>query len=251
MKKHLSRFITILTRRSRALVLPALLLALTLPASAQWRAGISLGYTHNKLDTDPGYAYDLRHDSRGGFTVGIPVQYNFTDWFGLRAEALFVQKAYSTYRTGIYNQLYTNTCNSYLQFPIMANFSFGGERLRGFVNAGGFLGGWLSSHQKGTTIRYFSEEDGDESGQVTPENEYRFDEKVPFDSRRDNRFEAGLTGGLGISYRVLSYLTLELEGRCYYSLTDMQKNYMKFGTPRYNTTFVLQAGCFFTFGQSK
>lgn len=193
---------------------------------------------------DTGYAYDMRYEERGGFTVGIPVQYDFFDWLGVRAEVSFVQKGHKMHRTDVWNKLHTDTRNNYLHVPVMARFSFGGQRVRGFLNAGGYIGGWLSSHREGLTFRWFGDESEDDvNGWITPGNSYEFDEKVPFDSRRDNRFEAGLAGGIGVACRVAPRVEVEVEGRCYYALTDMQKAYMKFQTPRYNTTFVIQAGC--------
>ncbi len=226
-----------------------LALAAATPATAQWRVGVTAGYSHNRLDIDTGYAYDMRYEERGGFTVGLPVQYDFFDWLGVRAELTFVQKGHKMHHTEYYNGIYTDTRNNYLQLPVMANFSFGGKRVRGFLNAGGYIGGWLSSHREGLTYRLFSEEESP-NGIITPNNSYEFDEKVPFDSRRDNRFEAGLAGGVGVSCRVTSRVELQAEGRCYYALTDMQKNYMKFRTPRYNTTFVVQIGCSVLLGKT-
>ena len=200
---------------------------------------------------DTGYAYDMRYEERGGFTVGIPVQYDFFDWLGVRAEVSFVQKGHKMHRTDVWNKLHTDTRNNYLHVPVMARFSFGGQRVRGFLNAGGYIGGWLSSRRKGLAYRYFGDGSDDNSGWITPGNSYEFDEKVPFDSRRDNRFEAGLAGGIGVACRVAPRVEVEVEGRCYYALTDMQKAYMKFQTPRYNTTFVIQAGCNILLGKTK
>ena len=201
---------------------------------------------------DTGYAYDMRYEERGGFTVGIPVQYDFFDWLGVRAEVSFVQKGHKMHRTDVWNKLHTDTRNNYLHVPVMARFSFGGQRVRGFLNAGGYIGGWLSSHREGLTFRWFGDESEDDvNGWITPGNSYEFDEKVPFDSRRDNRFEAGLAGGIGVACRVAPRVEVEVEGRCYYALTDMQKAYMKFQTPRYNTTFVIQAGCNILLGKNK
>ncbi len=201
---------------------------------------------------DTGYAYDMRYEERGGFTVGIPVQYDFFDWLGVRAEVSFVQKGHKMHRTDVWNKLHTDTRNNYLHVPVMARFSFGGQRVRGFLNAGGYIGGWLSSHREGLTFRWFGDESEDDvNGWITPGNSYEFDEKVPFDSRRDNRFEAGLAGGIGVACRVAPRVEVEVEGRCYYALTDMQKAYMKFQTPRYNTTFVIQAGCNILLGKIK
>ncbi|WP_459188868.1 hypothetical protein ACGE0T_01900 [Parabacteroides sp. APC149_11_2_Y6] len=61
-------------------------------ASAQWKVGVQAGYTHNSLSTTSGYAYDRNYDALGGFTVGIPVQYEFVDWFALQADLSYTQK---------------------------------------------------------------------------------------------------------------------------------------------------------------
>lgn len=118
---------------------------------------------------DTGYAYDMRYEERGGFTVGIPVQYDFFDWLGVRAEVSFVQKGHKMHRTDVWNKLHTDTRNNYLHVPVMARFSFGGQRVRGFLNAGGYIGGWLSSHREGLTFRWFGDESEDDvNGWITP-----------------------------------------------------------------------------------
>lgn len=216
-------------------------------ASAQWRVGVNAGYAHNTLDIDRGYAYDMRYGSRGGFTMGVPVQYDFTDWFGLRAELAYVAKGQNMHRTHYYGALESDIRNHYLQLPVMASFSFGGSRLRGFVNAGAYVGAWLACYEEGMNKNMFG--GSPESGLLDENNAYISDGKLDFDSRRDNRFEAGLTGGLGIRYLLLPRVEVSLEGRCYYALTDQQKNYMYFHTPRYNTTFALLAGVSFLFGK--
>ena len=120
-------------RSSSHLVLGSLVSLLTLlpslKASAQWSVGLNGGYARNILTTSQEYADEQRYEPHNGFTIGIPVQYDFRSWFGLRAELSFVQKGQSSYRTGYYEGIYTDTRNNYLQLPVMAHFSFGGERL--------------------------------------------------------------------------------------------------------------------------
>lgn len=221
----------------------SLVLSASVPAAAQWSVGFSGGYARNTVSTDREYADGLRYEPHNGFTVGIPVQYDFRSWFGLRAELSWVQKGESSHRTDYYEGLYTNTRNNYLQLPVMAHFSFGGERLRGFLHAGGYVGYWVSSHRQGVALMMMGADP--ETGSWL----YSFDEKAPFDSRRDNRFEAGLAGGIGLYYRITPRIRIEAEGRCYYALTDMQKQYMKYLIPRYNTTFTTQIGCIITLGK--
>lgn len=69
-----------------------------------------------------------------------------------------------------------------------------------------------------------------------------YSEKVDFDSRRDNRFDAGVTAGAGVEYRLTPLISLTAEVRHYYGLTNMYKN-TTVGDPRYNTTWTFQAGC--------
>lgn len=226
-------------------------LALSFPAAAQCRVGVTAGYASNTLCMDKGYAYDMRYESHAGFTAGIPVQYDFFDWLGVRAEVTFVQKGHRMHRTDNYAGLWIDIRNNYLQIPLMANFSFGGQRVRGFVHTGGYVGGWLSSSRKGMEQRWFGDGTGEPAETITPGSRCAFDERVPFDSRRDNRFEAGLAGGVGVGCRVAPRVEVQVEGRCYYALTDMQKDYMKFRVPRYNTTIVVQAGCTVLLGKIK
>ena len=39
--------------------------------------------------------------------------------------------------------------NNYLQLPVMGSFSFGGQKVRGFFNAGIYGGYWLNSKPQG------------------------------------------------------------------------------------------------------
>lgn len=230
----------------------ALLIALqciAFSSRAQWSIGLQAGYTHNSLTTSSGYFYDRVYHPQGGFTIGIPVKYTFTDWFALGAEATFVQKGYDARRSGFYDILHDDVSNNYLSVPLYARFSFGGTRLRGFVNAGGYLSGWLSSYRKGTVYENFGSSDSESIfGLEDIKTIYHYDEKVEFDSRRDNRFEAGAMAGAGISYQLIANLEIFGECRYYHSLTDMQKDYMKKQVPRYNNTFAFQAGVMFYFG---
>ena len=74
------------------------------------------------------------------------------------------------------------------------------------------------------------------------------DETWEFDSKRDNRFDAGLIAGAGITLELYRGLSLFAEGRYYYGLTDMQKQYMTFMVPHYNSTLAIQGGISYTFG---
>lgn len=226
------------------------LLLMCLPVKAQWAVGLQAGYTHNSLTTSSGYFYDRVYYPQGGLTIGIPVNYAFTEWFSLGAEAAFVQKSYDARRSGYFDILHEKVQNNYFSMPVYVNFSFGGTRLRGFMNVGAYWGTWLSSYRNGAIYCNFTDKTPDYVLGIEDENHiYYYDEKLDFDSRRDNRFEAGAMLGAGISYFISSNIKIFGECRYYYSLTDMQKNYMKKQVPRYNNTFAFQAGFMFLFNK--
>ena len=192
---------------------------------------MSAGYAYNQYSIDTQYAYDFNFDGRSGLTVGIPVEYGILDWLAVRADFVYLQKGYSMQRA--YNQGYRDRRDHYLSLPVMARFSFGGEKLRGFLHAGGYMGYWADSRVKGTEISWDNLIDDfladNESFVFAP-----YDRRYEFISKRD--------------YRIHPHIELEAEGRCYYALTSTTKDYMKHTKqPQYNTTFTIQAGVKYCF----
>jgi hypothetical protein len=208
--------------------------------------GVNAGYTNNTLYTSNSDSYYgfTEHRSGDGFTVSVPVRYQFFSWLGVQLEPMFIQKNYSLHRTGYFSPVYSEWTNSFVDFPVMANLSAALiptlPGLRFFTNLGGWLGVWTDSRIKGT-------------GQIVSSDYYapqinyglyHYDEKVEFDSRRDNQFDAGLIIGGGVQYS-LKVCTFNVECRYYYSLTDLQKPYMYEMVPMMNDTIVVQAGVVF------
>lgn len=110
----------------------------------------------------------------------------------------------------------------YLSVPLFARFSFGGTKLRGFLDAGFYAGGWLSSWREGTTFASFAEnsEEDNPSGIGDVEGLYTYDEKFAFDSRRDNRFEGGALVGVGLEYRLTPVWAVLAECRYLFVYAD-------------------------------
>lgn len=208
-------------------------------AMAQWKVGIESGVARNTLLISKCYDYDRHYTGGTNWIIGVPVRYDFRDWFGLQAEFSYLAKDYSMYRSDIYAGNYYSYTNSYINIPVYARFSFGSTKLRGYVLAGGFIGAWVGSNVEGNQMRYF-QPDG------IPYSNYHFDEKVPFDSRRDNRFDGGLSGAIGVEYQFAKRFSVFAEGRYLYSLTDMQKNYMMRRPSKHNSTFAFQVGFMYT-----
>ena len=202
---------------------------------AQWRLGVSGGGDYNFYSIQTSYQTDYHYTGRWGATAAIFTQYNFLDWVALRAELEMVQKNHLFYRTLKYKDTRYVTNNTYLQLPVMTQFSFGGNKVRGFVNAGIYAGCWLDSHLKGTITA---------PGGTSV---YPVDEKQPFLDARDQRWDFGLSGGIGLEYRFVEHWVLHLEGRCYYSFISTSHQSSVIADNRYNTTLAIQLGCAYIF----
>ena len=210
-----------------ALVLPSL-------AFAQWRVGVNGGATYNHSTISKHYMTDYQWKDRWGVTLGVMGQYDVKDWLGVRAELDWTQKNYRLTRQ-IFSNLDYKYVNNYLQLPVMASFSFGGKQLRGFCNAGVYGGYWLTSGREGTDFNNSSEK------------VYEFSEDIKFNSERDQRFDFGFVGGIGLEYRFCQRWAAQVEMRYYYSTVSTQKDYMRLSDPRYNSTLGVQAGLWYSF----
>lgn len=212
------------------------LLAFLLPtlAFAQWRVGANVGADMNHYIIDKHYQVDYQYKDRWGVTLGVMGQYDINNWLGIRAELDWIQKNYRVIRPLKKSADYRYV-NNYLQLPVMASFSFGGQKVRGFVNGGIYGGYWLNSSREGSDFVNFTD------------RTYQFSEKVDFNSERDQRLDFGFVGGAGVEYLFAKHWAAQVEMRYYYSTVSTQKEYTGFRDPRYNSTLALQAGIWYCF----
>lgn len=220
-----------------------LFLALVLISSrgfCQLSVGIAAGYTNNSLAADGGY-YDREYFNKGGYSVAIPVQYDIKEWLAVRGELGYAKKSYNStfYGENTNNERIvvqdSNYSNGYAQLPIMASLSIGSEKLRAFINLGGYVGLWTSSNISGSNINGLN-------------GVYEsFDYKYEFNSQTDNQFDAGVLCGIGLRYLLTDQIGIFAEGRYLHGLTNMQKDYMYELYPRYNQTIAVQVGVTYNF----
>ena len=212
------------------------MLALMLPVVAfgQWRVGVNGGADLNHYIIDKQYQTDYVFKDRWGATLGIMGQYDVTDWAGVRVELDWMQKNYRQTRENLMVCDYKYV-NNYLQLPVMGSFSFGGQKVRGFFNAGIYGGYWLNSNRKGFDSNTFSDK------------VYEFTEKVEFYDERDQRWDFGFVGGAGVEYRFARHWAAQVELRYYYSTVSTVKALDLVKDYRYNSTLALQAGLWYSF----
>ncbi len=226
----------------RTLLLLCLTAISALPAAAvTWFIGFEGGYNYNDYSIETNYAYDMRYKGAGGISVGIPVQLDVVDWFALRMDLQYVQKNHKMYRTHIYEEIHTNIHDHYLQLPLLLNFSFGGEKIRGYVGVGGYVGCWLASHREGVALGITNYPTNNIGGTY-----YGFDEYRKLDTKHDNRFDSGLASNLGLRIKIDERMAFHAETAFFYGLVSTEKTQnLVAPTPRYNTTYTLLIGLTF------
>jgi len=211
---------------------------------AHWYIGVEGAYAYNTLSSSTGYRRDMEYKGGNGFEVGIPVRFAIFQWLAVQSGVQFIQKNYSLVRTSDVNVYYKWT-NSFLEFPLLAqgSFGFGSGKLRLFASAGVELGVWLVQHEKGS----FNIVEVPGYGDPRNGGSYygTYDLTADWDGKKDNRFDAALLAGLGVQYN-FKPCTAYIEGRFYYGLTDLEKKYQqKDQVPHRNDTVVVSAGVLF------
>lgn len=204
-------------------------IVLTTNLNAQLGIGLKGGVDFNSITRSNAGRIDESYHGKKGLDYGLIVRYQVNDWFAMRANVEMLSRSHSMKRNlNFVNEIYTDTKNNYLTLPVMADFTFGGTKLRGHFLMGGFVGYWLSSNRSGKAIGM--------SVDVMD-----FDEKMEF-NQEHNRIAAGLVGGPGLSYDISKSIALELDAILYYDLTSYMKINDLLVDPRYNNTLSLTLG---------
>ena len=191
-----------------------------------WAIGLHAGWNNTSISRYDASRMDESYSAIGGIGAGLQIRYTVNDWLALRANPEYMQRSHRMDRNLNYlSPVYTEHINSYLMLPVMADFTFGGQRLRGHLLTGAYAGYWLNDRRRGTTYWmtdyyvYFEP----------------FDEMRAFTSE-DQRFNAGLTWGAGLSYGVGTHCEVGLDVRYYYDLVSHHKGYANLSDPRYLNT---------------
>lgn len=179
-----------------------------------WYLGLMLGGSSNRMVVDYARNTGVWYTDRG-ITTEIRAGYQFNQWFGIRSGLAVVSKNYITdlnikYLDVIDDVYRTYYRNLYLQLPVMGDFSVGGEDVRIHFMFGGYVSYWLTQERHGYI--YVADDPRPFSGDA-----YSFVEGY------DNRFDAGLAGGIGLNLRVSPAWQLQFEGTYYNGLVSTAK----------------------------
>ena len=220
---------------------------MTMEATAQenprWIVGVKGGWSYTSMERSNMGRVDETYSPLSGYDVGLQARYSLLDWLAIRADLDFMSRSYQIDRNLHHiDRVYTKYSNDYLTLPVMADFSFGGKRLRGHAYGGVYGAFWMKARTEGTTFWmtdyyiYFDD----------------FNESRLFNSE-DRRFIAGGVGGLGVSYafpnvwKKMGGPVITLDALYYYDFVSHHKGYPHLSDPRYLSTLSITLGVAFCF----
>lgn len=195
-------------------------------ASAQWSAGCRGGVGFTSIERSQAGRIDEAYLPLGGYDVGFTASYALSSWFAVRAGLDLMQRNHRMQRRLQYlSPVYTDHVNTYFSLPLMADFSFGGNRLRGHLMVGTFVDYWLDHRVKGVT---YSMTDYDVFFND-------FDTRSDFSSA-DRRTTAGLVGGTALSFCLNTSFDVSLNALFFYDLVSHHIGYAALQDYRYLNT---------------
>ena len=152
-----------------------------------------------------------------GFMFGATFRYMEERHFGLIAELNVEQRGWKEKFEG-YDYAYQRRL-TYLQLPLLTHIYFGSNKFHGFFNAGPEVGLMIASS---TSANFDYEHIAGIAGfPITNRSVEQFTLDV------HNRFDYGLSAGLGIEMIARNKSSFTLEGRFYYGLGDVFRNRKK------------------------
>ena len=201
----------------RSLLLALALAATLFTASAQTHyegniaVGAKGGVTLSRLKFSPSVPQTMLP----GFMAGVTFRYIEEKHFGVIAELNLEQRGWKEKFDGL-NYAYQRRL-TYLQLPMLTHIFFGNNKVRGFFNAGPEIGLLIGSGTKANfdyanveLIEGFPTENRET-------DQYKLDVK--------NKFDYGISAGLGLEVIGHNKHSFTLEGRFYYGLRDVFSNH--------------------------
>lgn len=145
-----------------------------------------------------------------GLNLDLRTGYQFRQWVGFRTGLQLLSKNYVT-EVDVNNVYYeTRHNNLYLQIPLLADLSLGNEAVRLHLTLGGYAGYWVSQLRNGYVY--------------SPSGNTGIGWKRGFEKDYDQRLDLGLSGGLGLTFRLTPYWQLHFEGDYFYSLLSNKQD---------------------------
>ena len=186
-------------------------LSISMMAQNHYEANIAVGgkagYSLSRVMFTPSVPQSMQ----GGFLIGGAFRYTEEKNFGIIAEFNIEQRGWKEKFEG-YDYKY-NRSFTYVQIPLLTHIYFGNEHFNAFFNAGPELGFMLGSH---TSANFDYKNIG--SIQDFPTTNRYTDQ---FTLKIKNRFDYGISAGIGVEWVKDKKHSFNAECRAYYGLGNV------------------------------
>ena len=196
----------------RSVIAMVILLAAALPSQAQkhysehlW-VGVHGGLSMSRQSFSP----SIDQKMHNGFTGGVTFRYAEEKIFGLIGELNITQRGWQENFKDNPELSYKRNL-TYISLPIMTHIYFGSRRFKGFVNLGPEIS-YMLSEDKSANFDY-----SDPTAAEIPAT--RVTRQMTMDIK--NKFDYGITAGIGVEFYLRPRHSLVLEARYYFGLGNI------------------------------
>ncbi len=169
--------------------------------------GVKGGYSLSKINFNPSVPQSMQ----GGLLAGVTFRYAEEKNFGLIAEFNIEQRGWKEKYEG--TSFMFNRRLTYLQIPVLTHIYFSNQHFKGFFNAGPEIGYMIATK----TIANFDYNNIAGIPDFPTQNRYNDQLTLPI----KNRFDYGISAGVGVEWITNRKQSFNLEGRFYYGLNNV------------------------------
>jgi hypothetical protein len=234
------------------LTLILLVFIFSFDCKAQFAIGFGVGFSNNYLNTNISNRTFTQNKNGSSAGFGILVNCKINNRIGIESSVELLQKKYSFVRNGIYEGVFESFINSYLQIPVVAQFKvIEKKKINVAINSGVYGGYRAFAKIKGAIPNIYNninDSIGNNGQSIQHIRLTSYSEKYHF-LKEDNRFEFGWILGIALNYQFNRNYSVVFECNYYQAITNQQKNYIIYQTPKYNETLFASIGCLLHIGK--
>ena len=184
--------------------------ALQVTAQKHYREHLWVGVHGGLSMSRQSFSPSIDQKMHNGFTGGVTFRYAEEKIFGLIGELNLVQRGWQENFKDNPELSYKRNL-TYISLPIMTHIYFGSRRFKGFVNLGPEIS-YMLSEDKSANFDY-----SDPTAAEIPAT--RVTRQMTMDIK--NRFDYGITAGVGVEFYLRPRHSLVLEARYYFGLGNI------------------------------
>ena len=204
-------FSFIIYLRTIAIVAAILVLTPAINAQTHYKPHLSVGFKGGMTMSEMSFSPSVKQSFNNGTTGAVTFRYTEEKLFGLIAEIGWAQRGWK-------EKFEDSPCQysrslTYLKLPLLTHIYFGSPRFKCFVNLGPEFDFMISENiSSNFDYRDPLKAEGFPS-------EARMTQQMAMDIK--NKFDYGITGGVGIEFYLTPRNSVTLEGRYYFGLGNI------------------------------